>query len=90
MLRELFRFHGGVKPATNKSASTTSPIAKAPIPARLVVPLHQSLGSPAIALVEPGQRVLKGERIGAAGGRLSAAIHAPTSGVVRAVEPALV
>lgn len=90
MLRELFRFHGGVKPATNKSASTTSPIAKAPIPARLVVPLHQSLGSPAIALVEPGQHVLKGERIGAAGGRLSAAVHAPTSGVVRAVEPALV
>lgn len=34
--------------------------------------------------------MLKGERIGAAGGRLSAAIHAPTSGVVRAVEPALV
>ena len=90
MLRELFRFHGGVKPATNKAASTTSPIAKAPLPARLVVPLHQSLGSPAMALVEPGQHVLKGERIGAAGGRLSAAIHAPTSGVVRAVEPALV
>lgn len=90
MLRELFRFHGGVKLATNKAASTAAPIRTAPIAARLTVPLHQSLGSPALPLVEPGDRVLKGERIAAASGRLSAAVHAPTSGVVRAVEPALV
>lgn len=27
MLRKLFKFHGGVKPQTNKERSTTAPIA---------------------------------------------------------------
>lgn len=88
-MRSLFRFHGGVKPATNKAASTSEPIVKAPLPRRLVVPLHQSIGGTPHPLVRAGQRVLKGELIGAADGNVSSAVHAPTSGLVTAVEPAL-
>jgi|JI10StandDraft_1071094.scaffolds.fasta_scaffold148905_2 electron transport complex protein RnfC len=85
-LRKLFRFHGGVKPDYHKDASTRQPIAIAPIPAELVIPLHQSIGGPPRPLVQAGERVLKGQRIGDADGNVSSAVHASTSGTVTAVE----
>lgn len=89
MLRKLFKFHGGVKPQTNKAPSTTAPIAPVPLPDRLVIPLHQAVGGHPRPLVQPGDRVLKGQRIGGADGSLSSAVHASTSGIVRDVAPAL-
>ena len=85
-LRQLFRFNGGVKPAYHKEASTTLPIAVAPAPTRLVIPLHQSIGGPPRPLVTTGDRVLKGQRIGGADGNVSSAVHASTSGTVLGVE----
>jgi electron transport complex protein RnfC len=87
MLAALFKFRGGVKPASHKDESTRAPIARAPLPAQLVVPLRQSAGGTPQPLVKAGQKVLKGERIGAPEGNFSSAIHAPTSGTVLAVEP---
>jgi electron transport complex protein RnfC len=86
VLQRLFRFNGGVKPAYNKEASTRLPIAVAPTPARLVIPLHQSIGGTPRPLVAAGERVLKGQRIGGADGNVSSAVHAPTSGTIVAVE----
>ena len=83
----LFKFKGGVKPETHKTPSVQLPIASAPLPPLLVVPLHQNIGGPSLPLVKPGDQVRKGQRIGAADQWISAAVHAPTSGVVRAVEP---
>ncbi len=82
MLMNLFKFKGGVKPPTNKTQSITLPIATAPIPSRLVVPLHQSIGGTPRAIVQAGDQVLKGQLIGEADGWISAAVHAPTSGTV--------
>ncbi len=82
MLKQLFKFKGGVKPATNKSQSTTLPIAPAPLPSRLVVPLHQSIGGTPRPVVQAGDQVAKGQLIGEADGWISAAVHAPTSGTV--------
>ena len=82
MLNQLFKFRGGVKPPTNKTQSVTLPIAKAPLPSRLVVPLHQSIGGTPRPVVAAGDKVLKGQLIGEADGWLSAAVHAPTSGTV--------
>jgi electron transport complex protein RnfC len=76
-----------VHPEDRKSASTGRPIAQAPLSPRYIVPLRQHIGSPAEALVRAGDRVLRGQMIGAATGRISAAVHAPTSGIVSAVEP---
>ncbi len=87
MLKQLFKFKGGVKPATNKSQSTTLPIAPAPLPSRLVVPLHQSIGGTPRPVVQPGDQVSKGQLIGEADGWISAAVHAPTSGTVSEVGP---
>lgn len=86
MLNRLFNFNGGVKPAYNKEASTTLPIAVPPAPTFLVIPLHQSIGGIPRPLVQAGDKVLKGQRIGAADGNVSSAVHASTSGTVVAVE----
>ncbi|MBV2235305.1 MAG: electron transport complex subunit RsxC [Sterolibacterium sp.] len=86
MLPKLFSFHGGITPAYHKAASTQLPIAAAPLSAELLIPLHQSIGGAPQPLVKAGDKVLKGQRIGAADGSHSPAIHASTSGTVKAVE----
>ncbi len=87
MLMNLFKFKGGVKPPTNKTQSVGLPIAVAPLPSRLVVPLHQSIGGTPRPVVAAGDKVLKGQLIGEADGWISAAVHAPTSGTVVEVGP---
>lgn len=85
----LFKFNGGIKPDYHKDESVHDPICRAPLPSHLVIPLHQSIGGIPHPLVKPGQKVLKGERIGAADGNVSSAVHASTSGKVLAVEQRL-
>ena len=85
MLMNLFKFKGGVKPPTNKTQSQGLPIAQAPLPSRLIVPLHQSIGGTPRPIVSVGERVLKGQLIGEADAWISAAVHAPTSGTVTAI-----
>lgn len=82
MIGRLFKFHGGVKPDAHKGESAGTPIRPAPLPPQLIVPLRQSTRATAKCIVTPGQKVLKGERIGAAEGALGTAVHAPTSGTV--------
>lgn len=82
MNRRLFSFHGGVKPEPHKAESAGTPIRPAPIPDTLVVPLRQNARAVSRCIVEVGQKVLRGERIGEAEGVLGTAVHAPTSGTV--------
>lgn len=89
MLHKLFKFKGGIKPVYHKAESRGTPIAAAPLPARLVIPLSQSAGGAAQPTVAVGDKVLKGQLIGKADGWVSAAVHASTSGTVVAVEPRL-
>ncbi|MDS4075724.1 MAG: electron transport complex subunit RsxC [Candidatus Accumulibacter sp.] len=86
MLSRLFKFNGGVKPETHKAPSVEQPIGQAPLPERCYVPLHQSLGGAASPVVGVGQSVRKGQLLGNADGWVSAAVHAPTSGTVVAIE----
>ena len=79
-------FHGGVHPDEHKLESSELPSARAPLPARLVLPLQQHIGAQAEALVRAGDKVLKGQMLARAEGMLSAAIHAPTSGAVLSVD----
>ncbi|MFZ5484586.1 MAG: electron transport complex subunit RsxC [Pseudomonadota bacterium] len=88
MTQPIFSFPGGLHPAEHKAESSGAAIVVAPLSARYVVPLRQHAGTPAKALVRVGDRVLRGQPIGAPAGYISAAVHAPTSGIVRAVEPA--
>ena len=81
-LKNIFKFNGGVHPDENKTVSTRLPIAKLPIPKKLILPLRQHVGHVAKLKVKPGDQVLKGQIIAEADGNISAAIHAPTSGKV--------
>ena len=89
-MRRLFRFHGGVHPPEHKLESSVLPSTRAPLPGVLLLPLQQHIGATAKPLVQPGERVLKGQVLARAEGNLSAAIHAPTSGTVQAIGPATV
>ena len=88
--KEFFPFHGGVHPPENKSQSTQLPIAKLAMPAKLVLPLRQHVGNMPKLKVSVGEQVLKGQLLAEADGNVSAAIHAPTSGVITAIEDAII
>lgn len=85
MSRRLWDFHGGVHPPEHKALSTQTPIEHAPIPDRLILPLQQHVGQQSKALVQQGDRVLKGQLIAAAEGYVSSTLHAPTSGVIESI-----
>ncbi len=82
----LFAFHGGLKTVRHKSESNQRPIQLGALSERLVVPLRQHIGAIAKPLVQAGDRVLKGQLIGQPDGYISAAVHAPSSGTVLAVD----
>lgn len=84
---KVFAFHGGIHPPENKKQSTRQPIRQLPLPKRLYIPLQQHIGMAAGPVVEVGQQVLKGQLIAEPLGRISAALHAPTSGIVRSIGP---
>ncbi len=86
MSRHLFSFNGGIHPEDHKTESNARPIREMPLLPRYVVPLLQHIGAPARALVQAGDRVLKGQLIGAPEDYVSTGVHAPTSGQVAAVE----
>jgi electron transport complex protein RnfC len=80
-----FRARGGVHPDGRKDLSAEPPIRTLPMPDRLFVPLQQHVGASARLSVVVGDRVLKGQLIGASGGNISAPVHAPSSGRVTAI-----
>jgi electron transport complex protein RnfC len=80
----------GVHPPEHKAESTQLPIATLPLPSKLVLPLRQHIGNIPKILVSEGDVVLKGQLLAEAEGTVSAAIHAPTSGVVTAIENAII
>jgi electron transport complex protein RnfC len=85
-VRKLWRFHGGLKLAGHKALSMQQPIAQAPIPKILTLPLHQHIGEPAQPVVKVGEHVLTGQVIALANGFISAPVHASSSGTVVAIE----
>ena len=85
-MRTLHTFHGGIHPATHKAQSNQKPIAQAALPSKLIIPLHQHVGNSAKPVVAVGSRVLKGQLIGVPEGHVSSAVHAPTSGVIAAID----
>ncbi|CAK0778818.1 Ion-translocating oxidoreductase complex subunit C [Gammaproteobacteria bacterium] len=82
MPRYLFDFYGGIRVHGNKSVSTSLPVDAAPLPSRLILPLHQHIGLGTEPVVKVGDAVLKGQLIAKAKGYVSAPIHAPSSGRV--------
>ena len=79
-------FKGGVHPPDCKAFSAHLAISDIPLPEKMIIPLSQHIGAPAKPVVEKGDEVLKGQLIAEPGGFVSVAIHAPTSGKIKAIE----
>ena len=79
-------YYGGIHPAENKELSEHIPLSVFPTPKTVIIPLSQHAGAPAGALVEAGDSVKVGQKIGEAGGFVSSTIHGSVSGTVAAVE----
>lgn len=90
-MNRLWQFHGGIKPPGHKTPASNVPIQPARIPNRLILPLLQHAGIPAIPQVRVGDSVLKGQVIAHCRDPInpkpgSVRLHAPTSGTIAAIE----
>ena len=80
MSRILHAFHGGLQLETFKELSNAEVSEIHPLPERLILPLQQHIGIPAVPIVKVGEPVLKGQTIARANGYVSVPLHASTSG----------
>ncbi|CAH7122797.1 SoxR (2Fe-2S) reducing system protein RsxC [Vibrio chagasii] len=83
----IWTFPGGVHPAENKKQSNTTDIVHARLPEEIVLPVKQHIGKPGNLLVTVGDTVLKGQQLTALDTGFTLPVHAPTSGVITAIEP---
>lgn len=79
-------FTGGIRVLGKKELSGHREIQDAGIPNELVLFLSQHTGAPSVPVVRPGDQVKRGEKIADPGGVVSASLHAPTSGRIKAIE----
>ena len=77
---------GGVHPHDSKFSRECA-IEELPLPQTVYVSMAQHLGAPAKPLVAPGDKVVVGQVIAEPGGFISAFVHSPVSGTVKAVAP---
>jgi len=75
----------GVHPDDHKRPAADVGLRYFPAPERVYLPLHQHVGGAARPIVTVGQKVLKGQLLAEAQGNISAPIHAPVSGIVKAI-----
>lgn len=79
-------FPHGVHPPEHKELTEDKPLIPLPAPEKVIIPLHQHFGSPAEPLVQRGDEVALGQKIGEGKTLFSASVHASVSGKVLSVE----
>ena len=79
-------FFGGIHPKYNKEMSTVITTFHTITPKQVVIPMVQHIGAPCQPLVQVGDHVLRGQKIGDGEG-LCVPVHASVSGKVVAIEP---
>ena len=78
-------FFGGIHPKYNKEMSTRVTTFHTINPKQVVIPMQQHIGAPCTPLVQLGDHVLRGQKIGDGEG-LCVPVHASVSGTVVAIE----
>ena len=78
-------FFGGVHPPYNKEMSTVNTSLATITPRQVVIPMQQHIGAPCVPLVQVGDTVRRGQKIGDGEG-LCVPVHASVSGTVSAIE----
>ncbi|MDE6120897.1 MAG: electron transporter RnfC, partial [Muribaculaceae bacterium] len=82
-MKHTFRI-GGIHPDASKTAARR--IVMQPLPMVAVVPLAQHIGAPARPVVAKGDTVSRGQLMAEGASFVSAGLHAPISGVVKAID----
>ncbi|MCC5852755.1 MAG: electron transport complex subunit RsxC [Alkalimonas sp.] len=83
---QLWSFPGGIHPPTRKAALSKKGIDSLPLPDRLYLPLRQHIGVAGSCLVQKGDHVMKGQPLTQIDSSMSVPVHAPTSGLILAVQ----
>ena len=78
-------FAHGIHPLEYKETSHKE-TRRLPFPSRVILPLAQSIGKPAVSIVHKGQQVERGELIAKADGFVSVPLHAPVTGTVKEID----
>lgn len=86
----LATFKGGIHTYEGKELSENKPVQVLQPKGEMVFPLSQHIGAPAKPLVAAGDQVLVGQKIGEAGGFISACVISSVSGTVKTIEPRMV
>ncbi len=76
-------FARGIHPPDNKHLSRDVPIRVMPTPDKVVLSLHQNVGTPCKAVVKARQTVQWGELVGEGSSFVSAALHASVPGTIQ-------
>ena len=84
--KRLEGWYGGIHPVEGKEPTEHKPLVRFPAPANVVIPLSMHLGAPANAIVNVGDYVKMGQKIGEAAGFISAPVHSSVSGKVIAIQ----
>jgi len=79
-------FRGGTHPPGNKNLSSGQSIRRIAAPEIVRVPLCQHLGVPSKPSVSAGDKVVRGQEIGAQNGFISLPTHSPVNGTVKSIE----
>ena len=79
---KLLTFRGGIHPPYRKEYSDKKALEKAKSPKVVYIPLQQHIGAPAKAIVEVGDEVKLGQKIGEQQGFVSCNVHSSVSGKV--------
>lgn len=82
-------FKGGLHPNDHKGDTKDCAVVDLKASEMMVYPLSQHIGAPCEPIVEVGQTVLAGEKIGDSSAFVSAPVHSSVSGTVVAIEPRL-
>ena len=79
-------YYGGVHPSERKEFTEHLPLKKFPDPEVVVIPLSMHAGAPAEPVVQVGDTVKVGQKIGEAAAFISSPVHSSVSGTVTAIE----
>lgn len=79
-------YYGGVHPSERKEYTEHIALERFPDPKTVVIPLSMHAGAPADPIVQVGDTVKVGQKIGESAGFISSPVHSSVSGTVTAIE----
>lgn len=82
----LLSFKGGIHPPHAKKTTEHKPVVQGVEPKIVTIPMHQHIGAPCDPIVEVGDYVKVGQKIGETTSFVSAPIHSSVSGTVKKIQ----